>query len=61
MFDALNEFFTKMQEANWKFTVIPHNLLQYRSLTSLPSVLDHPEALPMEVVDWLVYFLQAKP
>jgi len=61
MFDALDEFLTKMQEADWKFSIFPHNLSQYGSLTALPPILDDPELLPLEVNDWLVYFLQAKP
>jgi len=61
MFDTLDKFLTKMQEADHKFTVFPHNLSQYRSLTSLPLALDDPELLPTEVDDWLVYFPQAKP
>ncbi len=61
MFDALDEFLTKMQEADHKFTVFPYNLSQYRSLTSLPSALDNPELLLTEVDDWLVDFPQAKP
>jgi len=61
MFDALDKFLTKMQEADRKFTVFLHNLSQYGSLTSLPSALDNPELLPTEVDDWLVYFPQAKP
>jgi len=61
MFDALDEFLTKMQEADQKFTVFPYNLSQYGSPTSLPSMLDNPECLPTEVNDWLIYFPQAKP
>jgi len=61
MFNALDEFLTKMQEADWKFMVFPHNLSQYGSLTSLPSMLDDLECLPMEVDNWLIYFPQVKP
>jgi len=61
MFDALDEFLTKMQEADCKFLIFPHNLSQYGSLTALPPTLDDPKALPLEVDNWLVYFLQAKP
>jgi len=43
MFDALDKFRTKMQEANWKLTVFLHNLSQYESLTSLPLVIDDPD------------------
>jgi len=61
MFDALDEFITKMQEADYKFSIFPHNLSQYGSLESLPPIIDDPEVLPSEVDDWLVYFPQAKP
>jgi len=61
MFNALDEFLTKMQEADCKFLIFPHNLSQYGSLMALPPTLDDPEALPLEVDNWLVYFLQAKP
>jgi len=39
MFDALDEFLTKMQEADWKFSIFPHNLSQYGSLMALPPIL----------------------
>jgi len=61
MFNALDEFVAKMQEANQRFLIFPHNLLQYRSLESLPQVINDPELIPTEVNDWLVYFPQAKP
>jgi len=61
MVDALGKFLTKMQEADCKFSIFLHNLSQYGSLTALPPTLDNPEALPSEVDNWLVYFLQAKP
>jgi len=61
MVDALGEFLTKMQEVDCKFSIFLHNLSQYGSLTALPPTLDNPEALPSEVDNWLVYFLQAKP
>jgi len=59
MFDALDEFFTKMQEADCKFSIFPHNLSQYGLLKALPLVIDDPEIFPT-VDDWLVYFQQAK-
>jgi len=61
MFDALNKFLTKMQEADRKFTIFPHNLSQYSSTQVLPPILNNPEALPSKVDNWLVYFPQAKP
>jgi len=61
MFDALDKFLTKMQEADRKFTIFPHNLSQYGSTQALPPILNDPEALPSEVDNWLMYFLQAKP
>jgi len=61
MFDALDEFLTKMKEADRCFTVFPHNLSQYGSLNNLPRSIEDPDDLPMEVDDWLVYFPQAKP
>ncbi len=61
MFDTLDEFLTKMQEADRKFMVFPHNPSQYGSLMSLPAVLDDPECLPTKVNNWLIYFPQAKP
>jgi len=60
IFDALDEFLTKMQEVDRKFMVFLHNLSQYGSLNSLPQVIDNPEGLPTESDDWLVYFPQAK-
>jgi len=60
MFNALDEFLTKMQEADCKFSVFPHNLSQYSLLEALPLVIDDLEILPTEVDDWLVYFPQAK-
>jgi len=60
-FDALDEFMTKMKEADCRFTVFPHNLSKYRTLDNLPHSLDDPEDLPTKVDDWLVYFPQAKP
>jgi len=61
MFDALDEFLTKMKEADRCFTVFPHNLSHYGSLNNLPCSIEDPDNLPTEVEDWLVYFLQAKP
>jgi len=61
MFNELDEFITKMQEADQKYSIFPHNLSQYGSLESLPPIIDDPEVLPSEVDDWLVYFPQAKP
>jgi len=60
MFDALDKFLTKMQEADRKFSIFPHNLSQYGSLAALPPTLNNPERLPSEVDDWLVYFPQEK-
>jgi len=60
MFHMLDEFLTKMQEADHKFLIFPHNLLQYGSLKSLPPIIDDPEVLLSEVDNWLVYFPQAK-
>jgi len=61
MFDALDEFVTKMKEADRRFTVFPHNLSHYGTLDNLPHSIKDPEDLPTEVDDWLVYFPQAKP
>jgi len=61
MFDALDEFVTKMKEADRRFTVFPHNLSKYGTMDNLPHFIDDPEDLPTEVDDWLVYFPQAKP
>jgi len=60
MFDALDKFLTKMQEADRKFSIFLHNLSQYGSLEHLPLVIDNPECLPTKVNNWLVYFPQAK-
>jgi len=46
----------KMQEADWKFTIFPHNLSQNGSMNTLLPVVDDPETLPTEVNKWLVYF-----
>ncbi len=61
MFDALDEFVTKMKEADCRFTVFLHNLSKYGTLDNLPHSLEDPEDLPPEVDDWLMYFPQAKP
>jgi len=61
MFDALDEFMTKMKEADRRFTIFLHNLSKYGTLDNLPHPLNDLEDLPMEVDDWLVYFPQAKP
>jgi len=61
MFDVLDNFLTKMKEADRWFTVFPHNLSKYGTLDNLPHILKDPEDLPMEVDNWLVYFPQAKP
>ena len=61
MFNALDNFLTKMKEADHQFTVFPHNLSKYGTLDNLPHILKDPEDLPMEVDNWLVYFPQAKP
>ncbi len=61
MFDVLDNFLTKMKEADCHFTVFPHNLSQYGTLDNLPHVIEELEDLPTEVDDWLVYFPQAKP
>ncbi len=61
MFDTLDEFITKMKEADRWFTVFPHNLSKYGTLDNLPHPLEDPEDLPTEVDEWLVYFPQAKP
>jgi len=60
MFDVLDDFLTKMKEANCHFTVFPHNLSQYGTLDNLPHVIEELEDLRTEVDDWLVYFPQAK-
>jgi len=61
MFDALDDFLTKMKEADCQFTVFPHNLAQYGTLTKLPCLIKEPEDHPIEVDDWIIYFPQAKP
>jgi len=42
MFDALDEFVTKMKEADRQFTVFPHNLSKYGTLDNLPHFIDDP-------------------
>ncbi len=61
MFDALDEFLTKMKEADCWFMVFLHNHSQYRMMENLPFVIEEPEDSPTEVNDWLTYFLQVKP
>jgi len=61
MFDALDEFVTKMKEADRHFTVFLHNLSHYGTLDNLPHSIEDPDDLPTEVDNWLVYFPQAKP
>ncbi len=61
MFNTLDEFLTKMKEADRRFTVFPHNLSHYGLLNNLPHLIEDPEDLPTEVDNWLVYFPQAKP
>jgi len=61
MFNTLDEFLTKMKEADRCFTVFPHNLSHYGLLNNLPHLIEDPEDLPTEVDNWLVYFPQAKP
>jgi len=61
VFKAINEFFTKLQEADRKFTVFPRNLSKYGSLNSMPKVINDLDGIPTKVEDWLEYFPQAKP
>jgi len=44
MFDVLDKFVTKMQEADQRFLIFPNNLLQNGSLESLPQVINDPES-----------------
>jgi len=59
MFDALDEFLTKMQEADRKFTVFPHNLLQYAALNTLPLCCQQPGD-PSNWSRWMVGVLPTK-
>jgi len=61
MFDALDEFLTKMKEADRRFAVFLHNISKYGTLANLPCLIEEPEDLPTEVDEWLEYFPQAKP
>jgi len=61
MFDALDEFLTKMKEADHWFMVFPHNLSQYGTMENLPFLIEESEDLPTEINNWLTYFPQAKP
>jgi len=60
VFEAIDEFFTKVQEVDKKFTVFPHNLSKYSTMNNMPKVIDNPDSIPTKVEDWLDYFLQAK-
>jgi len=60
VFEAIDEFFTKMQEANKKFTVFPHNLSKYSTMDNMPKGINDPDSIPTKVEDWFNYFLQAK-
>jgi len=51
MFDALDEFLMKMQEASWKFSIFPYNLSLYGLLENVPLAIGDPETLPTEVDD----------
>jgi len=46
MFDALDEFLTKMKEVDCHFTVFPLNLLKYGTLLNLPYLIDNLDDLP---------------
>jgi len=61
VFEAINEMFTKLQEADREFSVLPHNLSKYGSLINMPKVINDPDGIPTKVEDWLEYFPQAKP
>jgi len=56
MFNARDKFLTRMKEADWQFTVFPHNLSQYGTLANILSPIEEPEDLPTEVGDCFIYF-----
>jgi len=53
VFEAIDEMFMKLQEADRKFTVFPHNLSKYGSLINMPKVINDPDGIPTKVEDWL--------
>jgi len=61
MFDVLDKFLTKIEEADRRFTVFPHNISKYGTLANLPHSIEELEDLPTKVDEWLEYFPQAKP
>ena len=61
MFDVLDEFITKMKDANQCCMVFLHKPLHYGTLTNHPSMIEEPEYLSTKADKWSVYFPQAKP
>ncbi len=60
-FEVLDEFFTKFQEADKKFTVFPHPISKYGTMSNMPKLINNPYSIPIKVEDWLDCFPQAKP
>jgi len=61
MFKHLESLMNNMLKIDAHFTVFPHNLSDYESITDLPKALDDPDLLPADIEDWLVYFPGACP
>jgi len=61
VYDMLKLFLMMMMEADPKFIVFPYHLSKYKQVSAMPSAIMEPEKLPVDLDEWLEYFLQAKP